>query len=173
MKIITPLLTALLLSSLPVLAAEKIVVVNAISDNGVGKIIGTVKLSDSEKGLVIDPDLGDLTPGEHGLHIHENPSCEAADKDGKKTAGLAAGGHYDPNKTAKHEGPQGHGHAGDLPALLVKADGSATKILIAPNLKLSDIVGRSLMVHAGADNYSDQPKPLGGGGARVACGIIE
>jgi Cu-Zn family superoxide dismutase len=29
------------------------------------------------------------------------------------------------------------------------------------------------MIHAGSDNYSDSPKPLGGGGARIACGVIE
>ena len=155
------------------IAAEKIVVINAVNDAGIGKIIGTVKLSDSDKGLVIDPDLGDLTPGEHGFHIHEKPDCGTADKDGKKTAGLAAGGHFDPAKTTKHEGPAGHGHQGDLPALQVKEDGSATAILLAPNLKLSDIIGHSVMIHEGADNYSDQPKPLGGGGARIACGVIE
>ncbi len=29
------------------------------------------------------------------------------------------------------------------------------------------------MVHKGGDNHSDHPQPLGGGGARVACGVIE
>ena len=46
-------------------------------------------------------------------------------------------------------------------------------MLLAPRIKLSEIKGRSLMIHAGGDNYSDDPKPLGGGGARVACGVIE
>lgn len=166
-------LALILLGSSAAMAAEKIVVVNAISEEGVGKIIGTVKLSDSDAGLVIDPDLGELSPGLHGFHIHEKPNCGVADKDGKKVAGLGAGGHYDPHKSAKHEGPEGHGHHGDLPALEVKDDGSATKILVAPRLKLSEITGRSLMIHEGGDNYSDTPKPLGGGGGRIACGIIE
>jgi hypothetical protein len=39
-------------------------------------------------------------------------------------------------------------------------------------LKVADLNGRSVVVHAGADTYSDQPKPLGGGGARVACGVV-
>jgi Cu-Zn family superoxide dismutase len=38
---------------------------------------------------------------------------------------------------------------------------------------MSDVKGRSLMIHAGGDNYADQPAPLGGGGARVACGVIK
>ena len=167
------LLLGTLLATAQAMAAEKIVVVNAISEEGVGKIIGTIKLSDSDAGLLIDPDLGELSPGLHDFHIHEKPSCGVADKDGKKVAGLGAGGHYDPHKSSKHEGPEGHGHHGDLPALEVKDDGSATKILVAPRLKLSEISGRALMIHEGGDNYSDSPKPLGGGGGRIACGIIE
>jgi Cu-Zn family superoxide dismutase len=45
--------------------------------------------------------------------------------------------------------------------------------LLAPRLKLADIKGRSLMIHAGGDNYSDTPAPLGGGGARAACGVVK
>lgn len=166
-------LALIIMGSTTVMAAEKIVVVNAISEEGIGKIIGTVKLSDTDKGLLIDPDLGELSPGAHGFHIHEKPSCGVAEKDGKKVAGQGAGGHYDPLKSSKHEGPEGHGHHGDLPALEVKEDGSATSIVIAPRLKVADIIGRSLMIHEGGDNYSDAPKPLGGGGGRIACGIIE
>lgn len=166
-------LAALLACTLPAMADEQIVVMRAISDDGIGSIIGTVKLSDSDQGLVIDPDIGQLSPGLHGFHVHEKPSCESADKDGKKTAGHAAGGHYDPHKSGKHEGPQGHGHMGDLPALEVTENGEAVRVMQAPHLKLADIKGHALMIHAGGDNYSDAPKPLGGGGARIACGVIE
>lgn len=159
--------------SLPAMADEQYVVVNAISDDGIGAIIGTVKFSDSDKGLVIDPDLGELSPGTHGFHIHEKPDCAPADKDGKRTAGHAAGGHYDPHKAGKHAGPQGEGHIGDLPALEVSDKGEAVKLMLAPHLKLADIKGHALMIHSGGDNYSDTPKPLGGGGPRVACGIID
>jgi Cu-Zn family superoxide dismutase len=155
------------------MADEQYVVVNAISDDGIGAIIGTVKFSDSDKGLVIDPDLGELSPGMHGFHIHEKPDCSSADKDGKRTAGHAAGGHFDPHKTGKHGGPQGEGHMGDLPALEVNDKGEAVKLMLAPHLKLADIKGRALMIHSGGDSYSDTPKPLGGGGPRVACGVIE
>jgi Cu-Zn family superoxide dismutase len=40
-------------------------------------------------------------------------------------------------------------------------------------MKLSEVKGKALMVHAGGDNFADQPAPLGGGGARIACGVIE
>jgi Cu-Zn family superoxide dismutase len=62
---------------------------------------------------------------------------------------------------------------GDLPALEVNDQGEAVKLMLAPHLKLADIKGHTLMIHAGGDNYSDTPKPLGGGGPRVACGVIE
>ena len=93
------------------------------------------------------------------------------DRDGKPVASLGAGGHYDPAKTGKHLGPYGEGHLGDLPPLYVDAQGKSTLPVLAPRLKIADIKGRSLMVHAGGDNFSDQPEPLGGGGARIGCGI--
>jgi Cu-Zn family superoxide dismutase len=61
----------------------------------------------------------------------------------------------------------------DLPALTKGKDGKATTPVIAPRLKVADVKGRSLMIHTGGDNYSDNPAALGGGGARVACGVIK
>jgi Cu-Zn family superoxide dismutase len=173
MKFTRLLITAIMLGSLPVMASEKVVTVRTISEAGAGKIIGIIKLADSEQGLVVTPDLAELPPGERGFHIHENPSCATLEKDGKKVAGLGAGGHYDPSHSGMHQGPIGAGHSGDLPALLVAADGTATQAVIAPRLRIVDIAERAVIIHAGSDNYSDDPKPLGGGGARIACGIIE
>lgn len=154
------------------LADEATVTMNKITEDGVGAPIGTIKLADSEKGLVVTPNLTGLAPGQHGFHVHENGDCGAKEKDGKRVAGLAAGGHYDPSKAGKHEGPAGHGHMGDLAALEVGANGSATQAVTASRLKLADIKGRAIMIHDGGDNYADQPKPLGGGGGRIACGVI-
>jgi superoxide dismutase, Cu-Zn family len=150
-------------------AEELVVTINKIDGNGVGAAIGTVMLSDGPNGLVVKPDLKELAPGEHGFHVHSNPDCGAANG----APGMAAGGHYDPAKAGKHLGPQRSGHLGDLPALVVAADGTATQSMTAEHLKVADMKGRSLMIHAGGDNYSDEPKPLGGGGARVACGVIK
>jgi Cu-Zn family superoxide dismutase len=72
-----------------------------------------------------------------------------------------------------HMGPMGGGHLGDLPLIMVGADGTAKSTLTAPRIKTLDpLRGHALMIHVGGDNYSDQPAPLGGGGARMACGII-
>lgn len=141
---------------------------------GRGKKIGEVQFSDSPQGLLIDVNLHDLPPGEHGFHIHENASCAAAeDENGNLQPALAAGGHYDPEHTGKHLGPHGHGHLGDLPALNVSADGSVNTSFYLPQLTVDKIKNRSIVIHAGGDNYSDTPKPLGGGGARIACGLVQ
>ena len=147
------------------------VTVNAVNAQGVGQEIGTVLLSDSPAGLVIRTNLKQLPAGERGFHIHENGSCAPAMKDGKMGAALAAGSHYNPNQ-APHHGTPATGHLGDLPALKVNTDGTARVTLLAPRLKLADVQGRAIMVHAGGDNYSDTPLPLGGGGERIACGVI-
>ena len=154
-------------------ADEIVVAVTLATDAGVGKEIGTIKVQDTTYGALFTPNLRDLPPGVHGFHVHEHGHCGPAEKDGKMTAGMAAGNHYDPEKTGKHLGPYGAGHLGDLPPLVVDADGTATLPVLAPRLKVKDLAARSLMVHAGADNYSDQPKPLGGGGARIACGVVK
>ncbi len=146
------------------------VVINAVSPEGVGEKIGTITLTDTAQGLRIQSSLGELPSGFHGFHIHEKGSCEPAEKDGKQVAALAAGGHFNPHNSG--HGTPNDGHMGDLPVLNVDSNGNANTIALAPRLKLADVKGRAIMIHAGGDNYSDQPKPLGGGGDRIACGVI-
>lgn len=58
--------------------------------------------------------------------------------------------------------------------LVVNNDGIATEPVTAPRLKsLDEVKDKALMIHVGGDNMSDQPKPLGGGGMRYACGVIK
>ncbi|WP_181296663.1 superoxide dismutase family protein [Pseudomonas sp. Q2-TVG4-2] len=148
--------------------------VKAVSAEGIGESVGTVKIESSQYGLVFRPELSGLDAGAHGFHIHAKGSCEPADKDGETIAAGSAGGHWDPKNTGKHGEPWGEGHMGDLPALMVDSEGQANQPVLAPRLKsLGDIKGLALMVHKGGDNHSDHPQPLGGGGARVACGVIE
>ncbi|WP_372403619.1 superoxide dismutase [Cu-Zn] SodC [Acinetobacter piscicola] len=152
-------------------AAHKTVDVHAVSAEGIGEKIGTIQLEDSTQGLKISTDLTQLPSGFHGFHIHEKGSCEAAEKDGKMAAALAAGGHFNPTQAIGHGTPN-DGHLGDLPVLNVDTEGHAKTTVYAPRLKLADVQGLAIMVHAGGDNYSDHPKPLGGGGDRIACGVI-
>ncbi|OGV43043.1 MAG: superoxide dismutase [Legionellales bacterium RIFCSPHIGHO2_12_FULL_42_9] len=128
------------------------------------ELLGTVTFVDTPYGLLITPQLTNLFPGPHGFHVHQFAKCS--------NKGADAGGHYDPAKTDSHQGPYGKGHLGDLPVLIVGANSQANIPTLAPRLKTSDLVGRSIIIHEGSDNYSDTP-PLGGGGARFACGVIQ
>lgn len=149
------------------------VTMNKVSADGVGESIGTITIKEAKDGITLEPKLKGLSPGEHGFHVHEKPSCDPADKDGKKTAAQAAGGHYDPDATKAHKGPAGGGHKGDLPKLTVGDNGEAKEKVEVKGLTLADLQGHALMIHAGGDNYSDTPKPLGGGGERIACGVVK
>jgi len=115
----TFVLTAcVLLAGAPALAAKPVkVTLNFITADGVGKPAGTITIKETKGGVTLLTNLKDLPPGEHGFHVHEKGSCDPADKDGKKTAGQAAGGHFDPDATKAHKGPGGGGHKGDLPKL--------------------------------------------------------
>lgn len=159
----------------PVLAADIEVPMNRVNAQGTGESIGHVTLSDSPFGVVITPHLTGLPPGVHGFHLHTNPSCAPASKDGKAMAAMAAGGHWDPEKTGEHGMPwDSHAHQGDLPPLFVLSDGSVDQPVLAPRLKsIADLRHHALVIHAGGDNHSDKPAPLGGGGARLACGVID
>lgn len=131
--------------------------------------VGEITATDTEYGVMFTPNLTGVTSilssGAHGFHVHENPSCAKG--------GMAAGGHLDPKDTKHHYGPYNkNGHLGDLPVINVNANGSVNIPVVAPRLKVKDILGHSLMIHNGGDNYSDDPKPLGGGGSRMICGVI-
>lgn len=174
----TALLTFALIGTAPTLALAENSNANyldikmyQITSEGQGDSIGTIGIQGSEDGVLFTPDLKGLKPGFHGFHVHENPSCDPADKDGKPTAAGAAGGHFNPDK-GEHHGPLEKGHAGDAPVLYVNSDGEATTPVLAPNLKFENLMNRALIIHEGGDNYADLPEPLGGGGARVACGVI-
>jgi Cu-Zn family superoxide dismutase len=127
--------------------------------------VGSIRLQDSDYGLLIYPNLQQLPPGIHALHVHENPSCA--------NNGEAAGAHFDPKQTQQHLGPYNNqGHLGDMPVLYVDANGQATIPMLAPRLTIKAVMQRTLVIKSGADNYADQPQVNGGGGARLACGII-
>lgn len=140
-------------------------VVKIYATDGSTKDLGTVTITETPYGLLFVPRLKGLSPGVHGFHIHQNPSCD--------DHGMSAGGHYDPSKSGKHLGPYNDkGHLGDLPALYVNSDGSVSVPVLAPRLKsMANIKNHALMIHEGGDTYSDVPN-LGGGGARMECGLI-
>lgn len=126
--------------------------------------LGEIIFTDSKYGLLITPNLQGLPPGGHGFHLHAIPDCG--------DHGMKAGDHYDPANTKTHLGPYGEGHLGDLPVLTVDMDGKANIPVLAPRLSTKDLTGLAVMIHEGADTYSDIPK-LGGGAGRIACAVFK
>jgi Cu-Zn family superoxide dismutase len=148
------------------------VTLNAVTTAGVGEPVARAELVQAPEGLQIVIVASGVPAGPHGFHVHEIGNCGPKEKDGKLEAAGAAGGHYDPVHSGKHAGPGKGGHRGDLPLLSISSDGLQQRTaFVVPGLTLAEIRGRSLMIHAGGDTYSDEP-PMGGGGARIACGII-
>jgi Cu-Zn family superoxide dismutase len=109
-----------------------------------------------------------LAPGsEHGFHVHEVGDCSAPDA-------ASAKGHFNPfgKPHAHYTAPERH--AGDLPALKADARGRAEFEVELNIISLAggpaNIIGRSVVVHANADDFRTQP--AGNSGARIACGVI-
>lgn len=132
-----------------------------------GNALGTVMLTEYPNGVVIRAELSGLTPGDHGFHIHETGSCDNEFK--------AAGGHFDPAGESHGIGYGSGMHAGDLPNLIVAADGTVNAEVFSNLITLSDSDvsifdedGASIIVHDKPDSYL---KDAGAGG-RVGCGVI-
>jgi Cu-Zn family superoxide dismutase len=160
--------------ALPATAADLIVKMQKVTQDGTSDALGTITIAGTDAGMTLKLDLHGLPPGEHGFHVHENGSCSPTLLNGVRIPAGAAGGHFDPEHAGKHAGPAGQGHMGDLPLIDVSSDGTAKQTLIAQRLKSADaLVGHALVIHANGDTYSDSPAPLGGGGGRLACGLIQ
>jgi len=141
--------------------------------NGQGTKIGTAKITPTTGGVKIAVSIAQLTPGEHGIHIHTVGKCDGPDF---KTAG----GHFNP--TNAHHGINNtqdpHPHAGDLLNLIVDKNGKAKATLIAKGPTLGDGPnslfhdgGTAIVIHAKPDDLMSDPS--GNSGDRIGCGVIE
>ncbi|MFC4375960.1 superoxide dismutase family protein [Nocardia halotolerans] len=141
--------------------------------DGSGNGVGTATIASEGGHLVVTVEARGLRPGFHGLHFHENGTCE-----GDFTS---AGGHL-------QVGPaDAHPASGDLTSLQVGADGTAKLVTRTDAVELDDVRGKALIVHAGADNFGNIPPrysreggtgpdettlSTGDAGSRVACGVV-
>ena len=136
-----------------------------------GADAGTATFKEAKNGkeLTVTVKLKGIPFGEHAVHIHQNPTCEAPDF-------KSAGGHFNPD-TKQHgmENPMGH-HAGDMPKNISIGEDHTGQITfkvdyltLAPGAPNS-VLGHSIMVHEKADDMKTDP--TGNAGNRIACGII-
>jgi|LNFM01.2.fsa_nt_gb Cu-Zn family superoxide dismutase len=133
-----------------------------------GGIVGTLVFRETSEGLAVDGSITGLTPGAHGFHVHDVGECAAPTFE-------SAGPHFDPTK-APHAGPTAASHhLGDLGNIDADEAGRAEVHAVASELSLDaaasgSILGRSIVVHAKADDMQTQPS--GDSGDRIACGVI-
>ncbi|MBY6680449.1 superoxide dismutase family protein [Rhodococcus sp. BP-316] len=152
-----------------------------------GETMGTVSFAEVDGHLEVTVEAEGLTPGFHGLHMHQNPVCEpdsVAPTGGEPGAFLSAGGHLQVN------GNTGHPASGDLTSLQVREDGTADLTTTTDSVTLDDLRGGvAVIVHSAADNFANiptrytlpdgQPVPdattlsTGDAGSRVACAVVE
>ena len=141
--------------------------------NAQGAKIGTAKFSSTANGVKVSVKVSQLSPGEHGIHIHNVGKCEGP-------AFTTAGGHFNP--TSAHHGVKNaqepHPHLGDLENLKVAAKGKASATFTIVGATLADGQnslfhdgGTALVIHAKADDLMSDPS--GNSGERIACGVIE
>ena len=136
---------------------------------GQDAVKGTVRFTPAEKGVRVRAEITGLEPnGKHGFHIHEKGDLSAPDL-------TSAGSHFNPGMH-KHGGPEAsERHAGDLGNLEADDKGKAVYDKTIEGLTLDDsktgIIGKSVIVHAKADDLKTDPS--GDSGARIGGGVIE
>ncbi len=126
-----------------------------------GERVAQARYAESSNGVIISVSGKNLSSGIHGFHIHEFGVCEGDFS--------SAGGHYNPK--GKEHGLRNlkGAHAGDLPNVRVRDDGSF-RVDVAAAVSMKEIHGKSLVLHADVDDQTSDPE--GGSGARIACGTI-
>ena len=143
---------------------KAIAVIHPAGDN---KVSGIVRFSEDADGVRVHAELTGLGPGQHGFHVHEFGDCSAADLS-------SAGGHFNPTHKS-HAGPDASDrHVGDMGNIEADASGKATLDYLDHHISLGNdersVIGRSVVIHAKADDLKSQP--AGDSGPRIGCGVI-
>lgn len=122
---------------------------------------GEVRFYQERGRVLVKAEISGLPQGEDGgffaLHIHEGGRCSDENFSG-------TGGHYNPG------GMLHPSHAGDMPPLLRLCNGSAYLAVRTDRFSVKDIIGRTVVIHSGADDFRSQP--AGNAGLKIACGVI-
>lgn len=132
-------------------------------------VTGAAIFTQNDDTITLFIEILDASPGLHAVHIHEIGDCSAPD-------GKSAGGHWNPTNVAHGKWGDGEFHLGDLGNIDVGEDGTGIFKLTTNLWEIGtgsdiDIVGKGIIVHAEADDFTSQPS--GNAGARIGCGAIE
>ncbi|PYJ62961.1 MAG: superoxide dismutase family protein [Verrucomicrobia bacterium] len=134
---------------------------------GGSKVSGTVTFTEVADGVQVHAEITGLTPGNHGFHVHEFGDCSAPDAS-------SAGAHFNPTNKPHAAPDAAERHVGDMGNVEADASGKAKLEYVDHQISLTNdqqsAIGRSVVVHAKADDLKSQP--AGDSGARIACGVI-
>ena len=131
-------------------------------------VTGTATFTQNGDQITLTIEIQNASPGLHAVHIHENGDCSSPD-------GKSAGGHWNPTGVAHGKWGEGEFHLGDIGNITVGEDGTGSIELTTNLWEIGtgsdiDVVGRGIVVHADADDFTSQPS--GNAGARIGCGAI-
>ena len=137
----------------------------SLSDSGV---TGMAVFTQNGDQITLTIEIQNASPGIHAVHIHETGDCSSPD-------GKSAGGHWNPTGVAHGKWGEGEFHLGDIGNITVGEDGTGSIELTTDLWEIGtgsdvDVVGKGIIVHAGADDFTSQPS--GNAGARIGCGVI-
>ena len=146
-------------------AKQATAMIGASSDSGV---TGMAVFTQNGDQITLTVEIQGASPGLHAVHIHTNGDCSSPD-------GTSAGGHWNPTDVAHGKWGEGEFHLGDIGNITVGEDRTGRITLTTDLWEIGtgsdvDVVGRGIIVHAGADDFTSQPS--GAAGARIGCGVI-
>ena len=131
---------------------------------------GSVHFTELNGIVELNASINGLTPGNHAIHIHEFGDCSSFDA-------KSAGGHWNPKHTSHGEWGNDHFHLGDIGNIIADSNGFGEFSLktnlwcLNCNDSSKNIIGKSIIIHASADDFTSQPS--GAAGKRIGCGVIE
>lgn len=127
---------------------------------------GTAKFTQKNKMVEMDINVYKLSPGIHAVHIHEFGDCSATDA-------TSAGGHWNPSGEMHGKWETNEFHMGDIGNLVADKSGTARLIFKTDKWCMTckddkkNIMGKSIVIHAGKDDFKSQPS--GNAGGRIGC----
>ena len=139
--------------------------IGSLGDSGV---TGMAVFTQNGDQITFTAEIQGASPGLHAIHIHAYGDCSAPD-------GKSAGGHWNPTDVAHGKWGEGEFHLGDIGNITVGEDGTGSITLTTDLWEIGtgsdiDVVGKSIIIHADADDFVSQPS--GAAGARIGCGVI-
>lgn len=157
-------------SDMKMSSTDKVVAMAQIVNTS-GKKIGVASFLSTDNGVKISVQVMGLTPGKHGIHIHQVGKCDAPDF-------KSAGGHFNPSKHEHGLMNKKGSHNGDMANIEIDKSGNGSVIMENKMISLGSgtnsllkLDGTSIIIHAKADDQTSQP--AGKAGDRVGCGVIE